>query len=101
MIAHSNPDEKRSLLKRSRYLPRGKRNEVWNRDEGRCTYVSPEGKQCNETKFLELDDKTPFALNGSSTDSENLRLLCSGHNKFLAIKMFGRRWVEEKIRSLQ
>ena len=106
IIENNEPKVKRERkpvgeVKRSRYLTRGRRSEVWDRDEGKCAYVSPEGKRCNETKFLEFDHVQPFALNGSSTDTENLRLLCSGHNKYLAIKIFGRSWVKEKIRLRQ
>ena len=83
---------------RSRYIPRGIQTEVWKRDQGRCCYVSPTGKRCEETRFLEFDHITAFSREGSSTDPKNIRILCSAHNKYLAIKTFGKGWVEAKIR---
>ncbi|MBI3016501.1 MAG: HNH endonuclease [Deltaproteobacteria bacterium] len=72
----------------SRYVPQVLQREVFKRDEGRCSYVSPEGKSCGEKNFLELDHIHPFAL-GGETAEENLRLLCRAHNQWRAEKTFG------------
>ena len=65
----------------SRYIPKVIQREAYQRDEGKCSYVSPEGKQCRERNFLELDHIHPWSLGGTST-SENLRLLCRTHNQY-------------------
>ncbi len=71
----------------TRYIPQSLQREVFKRDEGRCSYVSPEGKHCGEKNFLELDHIHPWSLGGNST-SENLRLLCRTHNQWRSEKTF-------------
>ncbi|MBI4040762.1 MAG: HNH endonuclease, partial [Deltaproteobacteria bacterium] len=75
----------------SRYIPMSTKQEVWKRDEGKCTYQSPEGKRCNERAYLEVDHIEPFALGGKA-ELENLRLLCSTHNRYRAQLTFGKQW---------
>ena len=67
------------------------RHQVWHRDRGQCTYVSPSGHRCTERGGLEVDHRQAWAHGGSSLDIENLRLLCSTHNKFIAEQRFGPR----------
>lgn len=77
-------------VKRSRYIPRGRRLDLADRDERQCQHVRPDGKLCGETRFLEVDHIQPYALGGSNK-LENLRLLCSAHNALRAELRFGRR----------
>ncbi|MBI2645682.1 MAG: HNH endonuclease [Deltaproteobacteria bacterium] len=65
----------------TRYIPKAIQREVYQRDEGHCSYTSSEGKKCGEKNFLELDHIHPWSLGGNST-SENLRLLCRTHNQY-------------------
>ena len=74
---------------RSRHIPRAVRDEVWARDGGRCAYVSPAGVRCTSRWNLEIDHVVPFARGGNS-DSCNLRLLCSKHNRMEAERAYGR-----------
>jgi len=74
---------------RKRYVPEKIKLTVWNRDEGCCSYASPNGKPCGERNFLELDHIQPWSLGGDST-SENLRLLCRTHNQWRSEKTFGK-----------
>ncbi len=71
-----------------RYIPQAIRHAVTARDEGCCSYVSPEGKRCGTRKFLELDHRIPWALGGQNEVS-NLRLLCRAHNLYVAEKIMG------------
>ena len=73
---------------KKRYIPEKIKQAVWKRDEGHCSYVSPDGKKCGEKNFLELDHVHPWSLDGESTP-ENLRLLCRMHNQWRAEKTFG------------
>ncbi|MBK9294958.1 MAG: HNH endonuclease [Oligoflexia bacterium] len=86
----------------SRYIPAEVKRQVWQRDQGRCQYVSdgnfnagkPENskdqsdiasnsaQKCNSTHFIQIDHVTPFSHGGSSTDINNLRLLCGQHNRY-------------------
>lgn len=85
--------------KETRSIPQVIRNTVWKRDQGQCQYVSPEGVQCCEAGGLEYDHITPWALEGSSNDPDNIRLLCLTHNKMAARKVFGERWINKCIQS--
>jgi len=86
------------LEKHSRYIPVAVKEEVWERDEARCSYVSPDGRACNSTHFLEWDHELPFCLGGRSDDVENIRLRCRTHNRLLATQTFGLDYIEKKIR---
>jgi hypothetical protein len=65
---------------------------VLDRDGGRCTYVSPDGRRCGSRWQLELDHIQPAALGGLST-VENLRLRCRAHNALHAEETFGRAYM--------
>jgi len=94
---------KRSVLppkleKHSRYIPVAVKEEVWERDEARCSYVSPDGKACGSTHFLEWDHELPFCLGGRSDDVGNIRVLCRTHNRLMATQSFGLDYISKKIR---
>ena len=81
----------------TRHIPRGISAELWNKAQNRCEYISPSGRRCDSEAFLEIDHIKPYALGGSSTDPENLRVLCRTHNRLMANHWFGREWMEERI----
>lgn len=82
----------------SRYIPAAVRREVYERDGHRCTYRSPDGKRCNERRFLEFDHVgTPWSQGGAAT-AENLTLRCGAHNRWAARQLFGSDYVESRIR---
>jgi 5-methylcytosine-specific restriction endonuclease McrA len=83
--------------KRSRYVPADVRREVWARDGGRCTFVSEDGRRCEETRGLELGHRRPWAKGGENTADE-LALECRAHNRYAAHVEYGRDFVEEKVR---
>lgn len=81
-------EEDTSSVRASRYIPAAVRRAVWERDEGRCTFVSITGGRCRSRRFIELDHVVPFARRGKAT-VENLRLRCSAHNQYEAECVFG------------
>lgn len=64
-----------------RQIPIRIRDEVFKRDGGKCTYISPSGQQCQSTWDLEVDHIRPFSMGGDHS-LDNLRLLCRAHNNF-------------------
>jgi 5-methylcytosine-specific restriction endonuclease McrA len=70
-------------------IPAPVRRAVWERDGGRCTYVSAEGHRCGSRWQLEYDHVEPAALGGPST-VDGLRLRCKAHNLLHAEETFGR-----------
>ena len=63
-------------------------HQVWERDEGRCAWTSPEGKQCGSRWQVEIDHEEAAARGGPGT-LDNLRLVCRGHNSLHAEETFG------------
>jgi 5-methylcytosine-specific restriction endonuclease McrA len=70
-------------------IPAAVKRAVWERDGGRCAYVSAEGHRCESRWQLEYDHVEPASRGGPST-VENTRLRCKGHNLLHAEKAFGR-----------
>jgi hypothetical protein len=78
-----------------RAIPKALRRFVWERDGGRCAFVSADGHRCEETARLEIDHITPVALGDKSTP-DNLRLLCSTHNRHEAERLLGKERVQRR-----
>ena len=88
------PRRVKSRNDKSRNVPASVKREVQARDGNQCTFRAPDGTRCGAKNHLHFDHITPFACGGKSEPS-NLRLLCSTHNRLLAVRYFGK----EKIQS--
>ncbi len=75
-----------------RYVPHEVRRHAVARDGLQCSFISEDGRRCDETRFLEFDHVIPIALGGDSTDG--VRVLCRAHNRFEAERLLGRHVVE-------
>ena len=82
------PQKQKETAQRT-YIPQALRDEVFVRDGGCCAYVSADGRRCGSRWNLEVDHITPVARRGGS-ELENLRLLCRGHNRYEAERVFGK-----------
>jgi len=78
-----------------RYVPAAIRRTVWQRDDGRCTFVGDNGKRCEERKSLEFDHVDPIARGGQTT-AGNLRLRCRAHNQYAAERTYGAAFMRGK-----
>jgi hypothetical protein len=78
-----------------RHIPAAVKREVRVRDEGKCTFVGEDGKQCGSRRRLEFHHDKEFARGGPST-AKNLRLLCRAHNQHLAERSFGAEFMHGK-----
>ncbi len=67
--------------RRSRYIPRLLKTQIWLRDNGECQI-------CKSKRNLNFDHTYPYAMGGESKE-ENLRLLCHHCNQRQAFKKFG------------
>ena len=92
IVKQVDPQKSPSTKKRTRFIPLKTRREVRERDGCQCTYISGEGKRCQEQLDLEIDHITPFAQGGNHHPS-NLRLLCKAHNQLHAEQCFGREFI--------
>ncbi|NLF26178.1 MAG: hypothetical protein GX589_11060, partial [Deltaproteobacteria bacterium] len=105
-IGSSEPAQVKSLepspekpgTKISRHLPRHIRDMVYVRDEGRCTFVSPDGRRCEERCDCEIHHVEPYGKGGAH-DLSNLRLYCRAHNLHQAEKDYGKDYINAKIQA--
>jgi 5-methylcytosine-specific restriction endonuclease McrA len=74
------------------------RRNVWQRDEGRCTYLDARGQRCREQSGLEFHHQHPHARNGPA-NVENITLRCRSHNTLAAEQDFGRDVIRRKRRA--
>jgi hypothetical protein len=72
-----------------RYVPAAVKRAVWERDQGRCTWPMGDGELCGSTHLVEFDHDLEVALGGKPV-TENIRLLCKGHNLMKAEQHLGR-----------
>src|SRR5690606_11381388 len=88
------PSEKTSSEKAEekakRYIPAATRHVVHGEEDYRCSYVGPRGRQCVETAALQIDHRQMFC-HGGGHEPENLRLMCSAHNRYLSELVVGDR----------
>jgi len=80
---------------RKRYVPAQVRRAVWERDQGRCTFVGATGHRCEARMFLEFDHIDPVARGGKAT-VEGMRLRCRAHNQYEAERRFGAGFMRRK-----
>lgn len=83
-------------LPRRRYLSARIRRQVWERDEGQCSYVNAEGRRCQSRHLLEFDHRVAHALGGPPT-VDNIRLRCRAHNTLAAEQIFGTERIADAI----
>ena len=83
--APANPSKPKTS---TRHIPRTTRDQVFDRDGHRCTYVAADGTRCSATHDLQIDHVRPFALGGDN-EADNLRVLCGAHNRRRAEHTFG------------
>jgi len=76
----------------TRHIPAAVRDAVLIRDKFQCTFVSLEGKRCTACQHLEIDHIVPFGKGGLSS-MDNLRVLCRGHNRFMAEIVYGKEFI--------
>ena len=79
----------------SRHIPDSVQRAVWERDQGRCTFVSESGHRCEARTFIEFDHIEAFARGGEAT-VEGIRLLCRAHNHYEAERTFGAEFMRHK-----
>ena len=73
---------------------------MWERDGGRCTFVSDSGRRCPARTRLEFDHADPVARGGEAT-AERMRLRCRAHNQYAAECTFGTAFMDHKRREAQ
>ena len=78
-----------------RHIPAHVKRAVWQRDGGRCTFMSDDGHRCQAETDLEFDHITEVARGGEPT-VDGMRLLCRAHNQYAAERTFGTEFMRHK-----
>src|SRR5262249_46805107 len=81
---------------RRAHIPNETRRQVVARDGLSCCYMSPNGRRCGATAFLQLEHEQAWAKLGADT-AENLRIFCAKHNQLRAEHEYGARQIERAI----
>ncbi len=74
---------------RSRHIAATVKDDVFVRDQSRCSHVGAAGKRCEATRALQIDHIEPFSRGGANSAC-NLRVLCAYHNRLEAERVLGR-----------
>src|SRR6185436_5269333 len=90
------PRPGRARHRRARRPSAAVRRVVWERDGGRCKYISPDGHRCEETRRIEEHHLDPWALGNDADTPEAFELRCSRHNDYEGRVYFGRRRRKDK-----
>jgi 5-methylcytosine-specific restriction endonuclease McrA len=84
----SDPRLSRTAETSSRHIPARIRRAVWQRDAGRCTYRSAEGRRCESREFVEFDHIDAWSRSREHS-IEGITLRCRAHNQLRARTDFG------------
>jgi len=95
--AADKPRPGRGPANGSRHIPADVKRAVWIRDLGRCAFVAPHGRRCNERAFVEFHHVQPYAAGGPPT-VVNIALRCKSHNQHEADVYFGPRSGVDAVR---
>lgn len=79
----------------NRGIPAYTRREVFERDEGRCTFVDERGRRCGSKWQVEFHHAIPYACGGTN-DPNNITLRCRAHNQYEAELDFGVGFMEAR-----
>jgi 5-methylcytosine-specific restriction endonuclease McrA len=96
--ATSRPRREPRRTRGRRTIPAAVKRAVWERDGGRCTYVSDRGQRCPARSRLEFDHIDPVARGGEATVA-GMRLRCRAHNQYEAERTFGAGFMSGKRRA--
>jgi HNH endonuclease len=86
--ATERPRRSRGQSAESRNVPAEVKRLVATPDQRRCTFVAPNGRRCDERRFLEFHHVIPYAAGGQPT-VENIQLRCRAHNGYEADLFYG------------
>jgi hypothetical protein len=94
-LASQKQSRKSSTKTDTRYIPKGVKQRVWKKCNGKCAFVGSNGKRCNSEHLLQFDHyPVPYARGGLNT-IDNLRLLCAKHNRHTAERTYGKSHVQK------
>jgi hypothetical protein len=82
---------------KSRHIPAAVRRAVRDRAGSRCGFVDAQGRRCSEQHRLEFHHRHPFGMGGDHSP-DNVGLLCTAHNRYLAERDYGEAAIARRLR---
>ena len=92
--ATKRPQRRERPSAHPRHIPAHVKRAVWERDGGRCTFVSEAGRRCPARRLLEFDHVEAVARGGRATLA-GIRLRCRAHNQYEAECTFGAEFMRQ------
>jgi hypothetical protein len=86
--ATERPRRSRGQSDESRNIPATVKRLVDAHDQRWCAFVAPNGRRCDERRFLEFHHVVPYAAGGQPT-AENIQLRCRAHNGYEVDLFYG------------
>jgi hypothetical protein len=83
---------------KTRAIPARTRREVFERDDGRCTFTDGEGHRCDSKWQVEFHHRAPYARGGTH-EIDNIELRCRAHNQYEADLEYGARFMATRRHS--
>ncbi len=82
------------------------RQQVWERDQGQCTFVNEDGRRCPSRGGLEFDHARAKGRAESESvttaiAASDVRLLCRAHNQLMAERLYGVTFMQRKRDSVR
>jgi hypothetical protein len=81
-----------------RPIPAAVRRRVYERDGGRCAYMSSGGRHCDSRDFLQYHHEDNWSVHGRH-DPDRITLRCHAHNQLAAEQDFGRDFMHRRRRN--
>jgi len=92
----ARPRRRERSDKRTRHIPAEVKRAVRKRDGERCVFIDEKGRRCSATGMLEFHHVDPYGRGGPHT-AENVQLVCSAHNRYLAQHAYGAARITHRI----
>ena len=82
------PRQARPSGERNRHIPAPVKRTIIARDGARCSFVGVNGRRCDDSAFIQFHHDDVYARGGEHS-AQTMRMLCAGHNRYLAEQDFG------------
>ena len=89
------PKKESRAPKGNRHISAAVRRVVWQRDDGRCTFVGPAGRRCNSRWRVQYHHVQAAGRGGPAT-ADNIHLRCANHNQYEADVEYGKDFMDTK-----
>jgi hypothetical protein len=87
--------QRRAGSRSSRHIPAAIRRQVWQRDQGQCSFRDDQGRRCSAETVLEFHHVEPWGKGGEHSVAQ-ITLRCRSHNQYQAVLDYGTAFMTAK-----